>query len=133
MQKRLTHRPIRRAETPETSFGSLRGITEMEIQAALHRGRKWRSRVLRRALRKAFRLIVPWHRTTRIEPSGNREEGLEHHLMTSLTALRSSAEILRDHPEIGQTDRQRFLAIVLSEEARLERLLRSVLNRVPTA
>jgi len=41
----------------------------------------------------------------------------------SLTAIRCAAELLRDNPGIALSERQRFIDIVLTEEARLERLV----------
>ncbi|MEM7236578.1 MAG: hypothetical protein AAF501_01960 [Pseudomonadota bacterium] len=57
---------------------------------------------------------------------------IEHSMITSLAALRSSAEILRDHPELEGKARDRFLQIILSEEARLENTLRSLLDHSGT-
>jgi len=42
---------------------------------------------------------------------------------TSLTAIRSAAELLRDFPTISEEDRKRFVDIVLSEEQRLEKMI----------
>ncbi|MEM7506456.1 MAG: histidine kinase dimerization/phospho-acceptor domain-containing protein [Pseudomonadota bacterium] len=50
---------------------------------------------------------------------------LVERLRTSLTALRSSAELLRDHPQMAEDDRTQFVEIVLAEERRLEKLLAS--------
>ena len=46
----------------------------------------------------------------------------------SLTAIRCAAELLRDNPGIALAERQRFIDIVLTEEARLERLVGRGLN-----
>lgn len=53
---------------------------------------------------------------------------LEHRLFTSLTVIRSSAEILRDNPEIGRNERQRFLEAMLHEERKIEQILQSLLR-----
>jgi|GEM_PF-3371016 len=42
---------------------------------------------------------------------------------TSLAALRSAAELLRDFPTISDEDRARFVNILLMEEQRLERMI----------
>ncbi|WP_425404007.1 histidine kinase dimerization/phospho-acceptor domain-containing protein [Hwanghaeella sp.] len=42
---------------------------------------------------------------------------------TSLAAIRSAAELLRDFPTISEEERKRFVAIVLDEEKRLERMI----------
>lgn len=53
---------------------------------------------------------------------------MEHRLFTSLTVIRSSAEILRDNPEIGRNERQRFLEAMLQEEQKIEQILQSLLR-----
>lgn len=42
---------------------------------------------------------------------------------SSLAAIRSAAELLRDFPTLGEEDRKRFVNIVLAEEQRLERMI----------
>ncbi|RVU38562.1 hypothetical protein EOI86_04575 [Hwanghaeella grinnelliae] len=42
---------------------------------------------------------------------------------TSLAAIRSAAELLRDFPTISEEDRERFVNIVLTEEQRLEKMI----------
>lgn len=49
-------------------------------------------------------------------------------LRAPLTSIRSSAEILRDNPDIDPAERTRFLDIVLAEEARLEALVSALLE-----
>ncbi len=44
-------------------------------------------------------------------------------LIPALASIRSSAEILRDTPDIDPAERRRFAEIVLAEEARLEKLV----------
>lgn len=51
-----------------------------------------------------------------------------HQVVNSLTAIRSTAEMLRDHPEIDVGERRHFLAMLLKEEARLEGLLPQALR-----
>ena len=50
-------------------------------------------------------------------------EALAERIATSLTAIRCSAELLRDAPELPEQDRSRHARIVLAEEARLEKLV----------
>lgn len=45
-------------------------------------------------------------------------------LIPALSSIRSSAEILRDTPDIGAAERRRFAEIVLAEEARLEAMVK---------
>lgn len=42
---------------------------------------------------------------------------------TSLAAIRSAAELLRDFPSLNAGERERFVNIVLAEEQRLERMI----------
>lgn len=42
---------------------------------------------------------------------------------SSLAAIRSAAELMRDFPTLSEADRQRFLNIVLAEELRLETMI----------
>lgn len=44
-------------------------------------------------------------------------------LRTSLAAIRSAAELLRDFPTLTMEERERFVNIVLAEEQRLERMI----------
>lgn len=54
---------------------------------------------------------------------------LSERVRTALTALRSSAELLRDYPDIAAEGRSQLVEIVLAEEQRLERLLSQTLAR----
>lgn len=58
-----------------------------------------------------------------LEPSAVGEQ-FNHDLRTPLTAIRLLSEILRDHPDLPDRQRQRYLAIILSESARLETAIR---------
>lgn len=49
-------------------------------------------------------------------------------LRSPLSAIRTSAEILRDNPDIDDAKRKRFVDIVLAEEARLEALILRMLK-----
>jgi Osmosensitive K+ channel histidine kinase len=51
-----------------------------------------------------------------------------HDLRTPLTAIRSFSEILLDNPDLPGSERDRFLAIVLEESARLHRCIERVLE-----
>lgn len=54
-------------------------------------------------------------------------EALEHELRTPVASLRSLAEILRDHPELSEAERNRFLDAMLAEARRLEGTLGAIL------
>ncbi len=49
-------------------------------------------------------------------------------LRTPLTSIRSSAEILRDNPDLPQDQRKRFLDTVIAEDQRLARLIDAILE-----
>jgi signal transduction histidine kinase len=55
-------------------------------------------------------------------------EALEHELRTPVASLRSLAEILRDHPELSEAERSRFLDAMLAEARRLEGTLDAILE-----
>jgi len=51
-----------------------------------------------------------------------------HELKTPLTSVRSLTEILHDHPEIEESQRKKFLQIIVKESERLTRLITQVLD-----
>jgi signal transduction histidine kinase len=51
-----------------------------------------------------------------------------HELRTPLTSIRAFSEILHDHPDLGDAERQRFLGLVIKESERLTRLINQVLD-----
>ena len=51
-----------------------------------------------------------------------------HELRTPLTSIRAFSEILRDNPDLGTDERQRFLTIIIQESERLTRLINQVLD-----
>ncbi|MBU0481754.1 MAG: sensor histidine kinase, partial [Proteobacteria bacterium] len=53
---------------------------------------------------------------------------VSHELRTPLTSIRSFSEILQDNPELNQSERRRYLGIVVKETERLTRLINQVLN-----
>lgn len=55
--------------------------------------------------------------------------GISHEFKTSLTSIRGSAELLRDHlDEMSPEQRHRFLSNILHDTERLERLVRRILE-----
>ena len=60
-------------------------------------------------------------------------EQIEHELRTPLASMRSLSEIIRDHPDLTDDQRRRFLEAILHEGERLtatvERLLDSTALR----
>jgi signal transduction histidine kinase len=53
---------------------------------------------------------------------------VSHELRTPLTSIRSFSEILQDNPELSQSEKQKFLDIVVKETERLTRLINQILN-----
>lgn len=51
-----------------------------------------------------------------------------HELRTPLTSIRAFSEILNDNPELEQTQRARFIAIIVKESERLTRMINQVLD-----
>jgi signal transduction histidine kinase len=48
---------------------------------------------------------------------------LEHELRTPLASILSLSEILRDHPQLSEAERQRFLEAIHAESGRLAALV----------
>ncbi|MEM7742824.1 MAG: histidine kinase dimerization/phospho-acceptor domain-containing protein [Pseudomonadota bacterium] len=55
----------------------------------------------------------------------------EHDLRTALTVIRTTAEMMRDGPDLNAADRKTFARMLLAEEARLERVLLRPDQRAP--
>jgi len=53
---------------------------------------------------------------------------VNHELRTPLASIRAFSEILRDHPQLGDSERLEFLAIVIAESERLTRLIGQLLH-----
>ena len=51
-----------------------------------------------------------------------------HELRTPLTSIRAFTEILRDNPQLAETQRENFLGIIIRESERLTRLINQVLD-----
>lgn len=60
-------------------------------------------------------------------PLRNMDE-LEHELRTPLASILSIAEILRDHPELDEVERRRFLDAMHEESGRLAELVDHLLR-----
>lgn len=57
-------------------------------------------------------------------------EEIEHELRTPLASMRSVSEIMRDYPDLTEDQRQRFLDVILDDNARLGRIVERLLNSV---
>ncbi|MFD2206371.1 ATP-binding protein [Kiloniella antarctica] len=53
---------------------------------------------------------------------------ISHELRTPLTSIRSFSEILCDHPDLEDDEKNRFLGIIVKESVRLTRLINQVLD-----
>ncbi len=53
---------------------------------------------------------------------------VSHELRTPLTSIRSFSEILSDHPDLDDAQRDRFLKIIVKETERLTRLINEILD-----
>ncbi len=60
-------------------------------------------------------------------PPRNIDE-LEHELRTPLASILSISEILRDHPELSEAERRRFLDAMHAESGRLASLVELLLR-----
>lgn len=108
----------------ETHIAEIRYPTRAEIDWHIARGRRLRAEATAAGLRAA----VAWVRARAGARSGRRaaaevDATTATSLRTPLTAIRSAAEILHDHPDMAPHERARFVRILLHEERRLERLL----------
>lgn len=70
---------------------------------------------------------MPTSDVTGVPPAPTFEQ-LEHELRTPLASLRSLSEILRDHPELSEAQRRRFLDGMLAESERLGRTIEELLT-----
>ncbi|MEM8697923.1 MAG: hypothetical protein AAGF44_02060 [Pseudomonadota bacterium] len=109
-------RPIR-DPAADLSLPSPADLSPDQIARYLAHGRHLRARAVAASAR-AF-----WRWITRTGPKLSPADALEQELLSALTAIRASAEVLRDHPGITPVERNRFLGIVLDEERRMEQLL----------
>jgi signal transduction histidine kinase len=70
---------------------------------------------------------LPGHEDA-VAGDGMSFEELEHELRTPLASVRSLSEILRDHPDLTEEQRRRFLDGILRENERLTRIVERLLG-----
>lgn len=92
-------------------------ITPEAVDNHVSRARKVRAQAFKAFISRLFTNTQADQFDREMSPNG------ENMLRSSLTAIRSAAELLRDNPGITATERRRFIDIVLNEEARLEKIL----------
>ena len=116
------------AAAPTTEYSS----ELVELQVA--RARRLRGVMLGLAVRRLYDRLLDW--LGRPLPSEARTAPANDDFMVMvtdrlkapLTSIRSSSEILRDHPDLPPEKRQQFIDIVLQENARLEALIGRMLD-----
>lgn len=101
--------------------------SQSEIDRAVRRAHRLRAR----ATAVIFRRIGQGIGSTGARLLGlrARPNGDELSSMNALAALRSSAEILRDNPDLDRAQRSRLVDVVLTEEAKLEALAAKMFRR----
>lgn len=109
-------------------------ITQDEIDHYIRVGNRLRALAITTAVYNLFR----WGRRERNhEESGGAATQtaiapkVVHGVTSSLAAIRSSGELLKDVPDLTDSDRARFVGIILREEARLEGLLAQLVQPHP--
>lgn len=108
--------PVRSFPTPE------------EIERHVRNGRRLRAEAITATIRGMAGWLLSGPRgavadvPARLEENGELPERATP-LRSPLMAIRSSAEILRDNPDLTPAQRARFVEILLAEEQRLERLI----------
>lgn len=113
------------AETAMATSVGMTGITDEQIQRAIRKAHLMRAHYIADMAEGAWQAIAGVF--TGRKPK--TQVTMSHDFRTSLTSLRSSAEILRDHPDIDGAQRSRLLEVVLSEEKRLEDLVAKFVDR----
>lgn len=92
------------------------------------RGRILRSAVVAELVQRGWRHLSSWL-GVRLPALGNRPiDRVADELLSPLTAMRSTAEILRDHPDLDPAERDVLLRALLYENHRLERFIDLLLN-----
>ncbi len=125
----------RRADgLPKDLFGDGGDVTLIPVDHHIQRARKLRAEAMARFIRElgaALRRTLRAMAGAASSAPGRTDDALSliaDRLQSPLTAIRCSAEILRDNPDIDAAERSRFLANLLAEEARLEALVRAMLD-----
>ena len=109
-------------------------VTPELVDHYLRRGYQLRSKAVSQMSRQLSRRVGAFFQRPRRPGKQEKTAVKDPHgdladsLISPLSAIRSSAEILRDNPGIGSQEHQKYLEIVLAEEARLESLLVGMLR-----
>jgi signal transduction histidine kinase len=104
------------------------------VACYIARGHHLRAQAIARMARQGLaklRGLIGQARHGELPAEASREDPLSvlaSDFRSPLTAIRSSAEILRDNPDMDSVKLRRFVDIVLAEEARLEALVSRMLD-----
>lgn len=109
------------------------GLGEREIlDFHIARGRSLRAEALAHMARATARALSQWlavGKPPRDAPAGDDVLSLlAEQMRAPLTAIRSSAEILRDHPHLLPRQRHHLIEIVIAEDRRLTKLIDQILG-----
>lgn len=109
-------------------------ITQDEIDHYIRIGNRLRSQAIVAAIRNLFRgprrRLIPAANDAAAEQAEITPK-FAHHVKSSLAAIRCSGELLKDEPNLADSDRARFVEIILKEESRLEALLTQLVQHHP--
>lgn len=109
------------------------GLGEREVlEFHIARGRRLRAEALAHMAGATARALSHWlavGKARRNAPAGDDALSLlADQLRAPLTAIRSSAEILRDNPQLLPRQRRHFIEIVIAEDRRLTKLIDQILG-----
>lgn len=116
--------------TTKKQSAAIKAVVEAEYptQAQIDRAIRRAHRLRARATSSLFRRFGAWLRSSGAALAGRRPtaDRPAEASLNALAALRSSAEILRDNPDLDRAQRGRLVDIVLAEEAKLEAIAAKV-------
>ncbi|MCG8357145.1 MAG: hypothetical protein MI920_16395 [Kiloniellales bacterium] len=124
-----------RRPAPGESFLTIaEPVSPEQVEAYLAEGRRLRAEAMRNfflAAKAAGARLFTSSERAMAPSSGQTPDFLATvagRLRTPLTSIRSSAEILRDNPDLPVEQRNRFLDMVIDEDKRLARLVDAILD-----
>ena len=98
-------------------------VSSAEIAAAIERARTLRAVAIRDAIGSVF----AWPRRFLLSTRSSGQDVSAHRVLSALTAIRASAEVLRDYPDLRPEERRRFAETVVAEQRRLEQMVGGML------
>ena len=109
-------------------------LTPALLAFYLQRGRRLRAEAVARMVARfgaALARLLPFggrRRPVRTAPDHDFLALVASGLRTPLTSIRSSAEILRDYPDLTPEQRRHFLEVVIEEDERLAQVVTEILD-----